>query len=222
MAFSNGPTIVRDGLVLALDASDRNSYLGSGTTWTDISGNGNNGTLTNGPTFNSGNGGSIVFDGVDDYAITGNFPSCANWSTEMFLYPTVFTTSQKVILDVNVGIRFEINNGKFNSHFGNGSSWIYTFLPSTTTFAANTWYHVVVTVQSGGQAKIYVNSVLENTTNIGSGTTPNIPLYIARYTGATGYEFSGRVGVTRIYNKSLSQLEILQNYNATKTRFGLK
>jgi hypothetical protein len=63
--------IVTSGLVLALDAADKNSYPGSGTTWTDLSGNGNNGTLVNGPTFSSANGGSIVFDGVDDYVTCG-------------------------------------------------------------------------------------------------------------------------------------------------------
>jgi hypothetical protein len=60
--------IVKDGLILDLDAAKRDSYPGTGTTWNDISGNQNNGTLVNGPTFNSGNGGSIVFDGVNDYA----------------------------------------------------------------------------------------------------------------------------------------------------------
>ena len=68
MAISYNPRIVTDGLVLALDAGNPKSYPGSGTTWTDLSGNGNNGTLTNGPTYSSANGGSIVFDGVDDYA----------------------------------------------------------------------------------------------------------------------------------------------------------
>ena len=62
-----GPRIVRNGLIMALDAADKNSYIGSGTVWNDVSGNGNNGTLTNGPTFSNANGGCIVFDGVDDY-----------------------------------------------------------------------------------------------------------------------------------------------------------
>ena len=70
MAFGNGPRIITNGLVLALDAADRNSYVSGSTTWTDLSGNGRNATLTNGPTFNSENGGCIVFDGVDDYALS--------------------------------------------------------------------------------------------------------------------------------------------------------
>ena len=67
MAGSAGPDLVQNGLVLALDAADKLSYLGTGTVWYDLSGNANTGTLTNGPTFSQANGGAIVFDGVDDY-----------------------------------------------------------------------------------------------------------------------------------------------------------
>jgi hypothetical protein len=67
-----GPKTVTNGLVLCLDAADKNSYSGTGTTWTDLTGNGNNGTLTNGPTFNSANGGSISFDGTNDYIDCGS------------------------------------------------------------------------------------------------------------------------------------------------------
>ena len=70
MATSYSPKIITDGLVLCLDAGDGKSYSGSGTTWTDRSGNGYNGTLTNGPTFDSSNGGNIVFAG-DDYVDCG-------------------------------------------------------------------------------------------------------------------------------------------------------
>jgi hypothetical protein len=72
MASIGGPNIVTDGLVLALDAANTKSYPGSGTVWKDLSGNGNNGTLINGPTFDTGNLGSIEFDGVDDWTSFGN------------------------------------------------------------------------------------------------------------------------------------------------------
>ena len=68
-----GPRIVSNGLVLCLDAANKRSYPGTGTTWTDLSGNSNNGTLTNGPTFSAGNMGSILFDGTNDYV--GSFPT---------------------------------------------------------------------------------------------------------------------------------------------------
>jgi hypothetical protein len=67
MSIGYGPKLITDGLVLCLDAADSLSYPGSGTTWTDLSGNSNNGVFVNGPTYDSSNGGSIVFDGSNDY-----------------------------------------------------------------------------------------------------------------------------------------------------------
>ena len=75
MALSHSPKIVTDGLVLCLDAGDGKSYSGSGTTWYDRSGNGNNGILVNGPTFDSNNRGAIVFDGVNDHVSIPNSSS---------------------------------------------------------------------------------------------------------------------------------------------------
>ena len=75
MSLSRGPKIVTNGLVLYLDAANKKSYPGSGTTWTDLSGNNNTGTLTNGPTFDSNNGGSIVFDGTNDY-VSNTMSNC--------------------------------------------------------------------------------------------------------------------------------------------------
>lgn len=82
MAVSGGPDIVPDGLVLALDAANIKSYAGSGTIWNDLSGNNNSGSLVNGPTFNSANGGSIVFDGVNDYV---SLSSAVNTNTSFTL-----------------------------------------------------------------------------------------------------------------------------------------
>jgi hypothetical protein len=216
-----GSPIVTDGLVFAVDANNIVSYPKSGTAWYALTGSAGNATLTNGPIFSPINGGLINFDGVDDYAVTSNFPSLSNWSTEIWLNPNIYTSAQQVILDVNLGIRFETSNGFFNSHFGNGSGWIYTNLPSTTPIAANTWFHVVVTVDASVnyQAKVYVNGVLENSINISSGTTPNVPLYIARFTGAGGYEFNGKIANTRIYNRALTAAEVQQNYQAEQYRF---
>jgi hypothetical protein len=112
MAASLGPSINEEGLVLALDAADRNSYIGSGTSWKDLSGNSYNGTLTNGPTFSAANGGVIVFDGVDDYVAGGNLGSFYSqgtisywmYSTAVENYRNPFTTNYN---GVNVGIRFE-------------------------------------------------------------------------------------------------------------------
>jgi hypothetical protein len=96
MAFIHSPKIVTDGLVLALDAGNVKSYASGSTTWLDKSGRGNNGTLINGPTFNSGNGGSIVFDGVDDYCLLpvdiGN--GYAQITSEILFVPLNLTTNK--------------------------------------------------------------------------------------------------------------------------------
>ena len=71
-AVEGGPNVVYNGLVLYLDAANNKSYVSGSTSWNDLTSNQNVGTLTNGPTFNTGSGGSIVFDGVDDYVDCGN------------------------------------------------------------------------------------------------------------------------------------------------------
>jgi hypothetical protein len=99
MALSRGPKIVTNGLVLAVDAADKNSYKGSGTTWKDVSGNAYNGTLTNGPTFSNVNRGVIVFDGVDDYADFGNvLASLTNLTLECFVKFGTQSTSYNGII----------------------------------------------------------------------------------------------------------------------------
>ena len=99
MAFNYSPKVVTDGLVLYLDAANPKSYVSGSTTWGDLSRGGNNGTLVNGPTFDGGNGGSIVFDGVNDY---GTVP------TNPLLITTEFTKSiwfNIISLPVDTNIR---------------------------------------------------------------------------------------------------------------------
>ena len=89
MALAHSPRIVTDGLALCLDAGNTKSYSGSGTTWNDLSGNGNTGTLTNGPTYSSDNGGSIFFDGTNDYvSLVDNLGDPQQFTIEFWAYPT--------------------------------------------------------------------------------------------------------------------------------------
>ena len=96
MGLSHSPRIVTDGLVLCLDAANSRSYPKTGTTWTDRSTSGNNGTLTNGPTFDTNNGGSIVFDGSNDSVVTSDFDldyiSIFTW-----FKPTNFSAYREVV-----------------------------------------------------------------------------------------------------------------------------
>jgi hypothetical protein len=112
MAFNYSPRIVTDGLVLYLDAANPRSYPGSGTTWSDLSRGGNNGVLTNGPTFNSANNGSIVFDGTND------FIQCSNRTTinlgltiETVIKTTSSTSTKSYIGDASNNVVGDTTNG---------------------------------------------------------------------------------------------------------------
>jgi hypothetical protein len=227
--FSNGPTVVTNGLVLALDAGDRNSYVSGSTTWIDLART-NNGTLTNGPTFNTGSGGSIVFDGVDDYTTipTFNIPT-GSFSCESFFQWSNLGTDRGSIFSLNYNYpttgylirQRDDSSGKFViwSDYGSESG-----IFSTTALTVNTWNHVVV-VQTGGTCLIYINGILDSSQSLPNPVlSQSYPILLGvRATSgfSAGAYLSGRLGISKIYNRALSASEVLQNYNATKGRFGL-
>ena len=217
--------IVTDGLVLALDAADKNSYPGSGTTWSDRAGTNNN-TLTNGPTFSSSNGGSIVFDGTNDYSTAPNNTLLDNQTITMesWNYPAFVFQS---------GFLFEkgaVNTQYSNFYNGDGTFYFRTIGLSNqdTTFyapsyiSANTWNHIVCTYGAGVKT-IYLNTVqIAQVTGItGTISTNTTGLYIGAYGPGSSYFFNGRIAISRVYNRALSSVEVLQNYNAQKSRFNL-
>jgi hypothetical protein len=232
MSLSHSPSIITQNLVLCLDAANSKSYPGSGTTWTDLSGNGNNGTLTNGPTYSSANGGSLVFDGVDDYSensspnlgITGN--SSITMSCWFYDQRTSTATFQALFAYGNgpsAGDTFAIGlqNLNVNMQFNGGNATN----SSNNVYSLNTWNNVVV-VKTPGAAntttKLYLNGV---ELSIASSTTitPNVVsrvIRVGRWTndGAPSY-FQGRVSNTQIYNRALTAAEVAQNYNALKSRY---
>ena len=222
MGFSRGPKIVTDGLVLALDAGSKKSYPGSGTTWTDLSGNGNDGTLTNGPTFSSDNGGAIVFDGTNDRVECPNVnPSSISlefWFKWTNLNDAWLISNQTGYGNNNNGYLFRIDYPSYACYFRAGYDTGYIQCASSITL--NDWYHFVGVVSTDG-SRLYKNGVSVSTA---AGITID-------YTGVTGLTIgSDRAGVVRtagdmsnirIYNRTLSAQEVLQNYNAQKSRFGL-
>jgi len=232
--YANGK-IVTDGLVLALNAADKNSYPGSGTTWTDISGNRNNGTLTNGPTFNSGNGGHIQFDGADDYVTLGDQSSLGFtsgvFSIEAWMYipsswtggsqyPNLVSKGATAGWDTNGWALFVFRDWSGPYAWGcgmrNGGT---TNIVSRGSCASNIYLNVVMTL-NGSTVELYENGSLittgAQTINPGSNST-------SVYVGADVNLqcFPGRVASCKAYNRALSATEILQNYNAQKSRFGL-
>ena len=241
MSGISGPKIITSGCVLALDAADKFSYPGSGTTWTDLSGNGNTGTLTNGPTFSGANGGCIVFDGVDDYVELSDVPfriSNYNFSIEVIFYDYGGNYTNVPLLgkrnpnanynQYNIGIYngdpYSGGTGRVLSAFlrddSNPNSSITDRFVSYTLPNAGI-YHVTL-INSQSSAELWVNGLLKSTSTVvmNSGNF-----------GINGYNFriattaittfwNQKIYLVRFYNKSLTASEVLQNYNATKARFG--
>jgi formylglycine-generating enzyme required for sulfatase activity len=207
--------IVTDGLVLWLDAGTKPSYPGSGTTWIDLSGNNNNGTLVNGPTYSSTNGGVVVFDGVNDYV---SVPINLSTSNYTIIAIARYTGSK--------------NDRVISSNSGN---WLLGWWASQTNkYYAEGW----VSPASGGTAETswicyagvgnYISDSWELYRNGVSIVGPNN----AGVQGPNGIRLGGsgfvdtessacQVGLVLAYNRVLSAAEILQTFNALKSRFGL-
>lgn len=232
MSGNVAPKISTNGLVLYLDAGNTKSYSGTGTTWVDISQSGNNGTLINSPTFNSSNGGGIVFDGVDDYVTQSNITS-NSLTFDFWFRVTDKTSGYHYVMSYgnNVAgqmVSISIANTAVGT-YGISVREIYCFLggsdPSLrgTDFIINfnTTYNVVMTVTNGSSTiGFYVNGInypITNATTLNLGTTFGLGRWVSQNSNfLKGTIFSGKV-----YNRILTQTEITQNYNATKGRFGL-
>ena len=214
--------IVKDGLVLDLDAAKKDSYPGTGTAWNDISGNGNNGTLTNGPTFNSGNGGSVVFDGTDDYVNCGNainLQITVGTISAWVKTSTPGSSYRGIIVKQNTWGLF-VKDSILLSY-----DWGATADRSTgINIADGTWKNVAMTfTETSGtpsnNAVIYLNGVAVLTTTI-KNSNQTVPFLIGAGSLVV-QRINGNVAITQIYNRTLSSSEITQNYNALKGRFGL-
>jgi len=232
MAGYVAPNIITDGLVLYLDAANTKSYLGSGTLWRDLIET-NNGTLINSPTFNSANGGSIVFDGVDDYVNLSNFTinislpfTISFWSflnTPISLYPEVIT------LKTNSTRPFEIAFSNEVSYRGITYGSPITVQRKNDILLSNyinKWTQVVLSYQGGdpnnsNNFTLYDMGIISPTTNSGGYGNIVNQSTLCGGTGAGIHWFKGNLSQTSIYNRALSDSEVLQNYNATKNRFGL-
>jgi len=217
------PNIVTSGLTLMLDAGYIPSYPTTGTTWNDMSGGGNTGTLTNGPTFSSANGGSIVFDGTNQYGntLTNNFAVGSNSkSLQVWFKQNVSGT-----VDVICGYGTSVTAQFFGLYYDASNRivfWGYNSADYVTSYiiSTNVWYNVAITYISP-TVYIYVNGVLIGQNNYTANTGTAYSMIGANTTGGPSNYLHGSISNIQIYNRALSTSEILQNYNATKSRFGL-
>jgi hypothetical protein len=224
MGVFAGPEIVENGLVLALDAGNTKSYPGSGTTWTDLSGRGNNGTLTNGPTYSSSNGGSIVFNGTN-YATApsgSSFQFTGDFSIEEWIYPTTISGIH-VIFDTRSGGAPVTGIAIYVSSSGNLILYNGTtaYITSSSTLSINNWYHCCIS-RIGSTTRMYINSNSVGSTNTLPTSLTDGNCIIAKTNEASSNYFIGRIPLVKVYkNRGLTASEIQQNYIATKGRYGL-
>jgi uncharacterized spore protein YtfJ len=231
--------IVTNGLVLALDAADRNSYPGSGTTWNDLSGNNYSGSLTNGPTFNNTNGGNITFDGTNDFiqmVNTGSILTTNNFTIDIVCRPTSTITNvaestagfgalsgQRFVTephrglgtDAGAGVSVGTNGIVVVEHAGD---YIPALLSYTGAVSSTVFSHIVVTY-TNKQPRAYLNTTLVKTGLTSDRSAVN--LTIGLIGGMVYGYFAGETASVKYYNRTLSTNEILQNYNAQKSRFNL-
>jgi hypothetical protein len=228
--------LVSDNLVLNIDAGWYPSYSGSGTTWKDIKGT-NNGTLINGPTFSTDGGGSIVFDGIDDRS---TFPTSSdfafgsgNLSIEVWYkrinrfdpYPRIcqfgtgWNNSQCwAFLDGHA----VWGSTKFSVHIFAQNGNTSNLLTSNTTVSSDTWYYLVLT-RNSSLWTLYVNSSVDKTATWAGQPDNGISNTFQIAGAAYGNDDFSNSKITnlRLYKRVLTSDEVLQNYNATKGRFGL-
>lgn len=236
MGLAHSPRIVTDGLVMALDAANVKSYSGI-ELWTDLSGNGNNGTLTNGPTYSSDDGGSIVFDGSNDY-VQVSASSDLNFGTGNFTIEGWFnkgaTTANQTLLCSNEYYS-PGNNGNwilrissatqisFRTLDGKGNLESGVFNASTSV---NTWHHFALVREGTGtnETKFYLDGVLKGSTTITKSLidagTNGFQIGDLSGSGLGADPFDGKISNVKIYKgKGLTATEVEQNYNALKGRY---
>lgn len=249
--------IVKDGLILDLDAGKVDSYPRTGTLWRDLSGNGYNGTLTNfeGQFWDSSNGGNILFDGTDSYVNLSDIPfriTNYNFSIELVFYFNGVNDSRPLVSKRNPNPPFNsygIFIGSGNVYVGGSGNKLGCFVRDdnnpnnnstndralTYTMSQAGIYHVILT-NDISTIKFWVNGVSSSEAasgSFGGGSVPTATssLFSGNF-NVTGYNFrvgnnyttnyfNNKIYLTRFYNRTLSNSEILQNYNALKGRYNL-
>ena len=225
MGFYRGPNIVTDGLVFAMDPGSERCY--DGTTAVNSLVGSNTGTLTNGVTYQSINGGVFDFDGVNEYIA---FPDDTNLNNQTLTMESWIQLDSTLYQDAFIFEKGQVNTQYSNFVATNGYLYFRTIglssndqaLNITSYTSAGLWTHITCTYGAGIKY-IYINGVLRTTQTGLTGTisTNTTGLFLGAYGPGSSYFMDGKIAVSRVYNKALTQAEVTQNFNAQKSRFGL-
>lgn len=222
MAIHGGPDIVEDGLVLSLDAGNTKSYPGSGTAWNDLSGLANGATLINGVGYTASNGGSLVFDGSNDYVEVLNSSSLQvnNFTLEAWVYPINNSENGHIIRKEGSYIlsHYWGSGAKLGVWMQRTGGWESTH--ANITVPLNTWTYIVGTYDNSA-VSIYHNSNQVATTSKSGSTRVTANSVLINGVVSNSLPQSYNSSIVKIYNRALSSSEIQQNFVATRGRFGL-
>jgi hypothetical protein len=230
MASIGGPNVVKGGLVLSLDAANPLSYPGTGTTWNDLSGNDTNGVLTNGPTFNNTELGTIVFDGVNDFILMPN--SIGSYLTTDLTFSIIAKRNGNSSSSIGglignlwhtefTGLSMYLRNNNTQITIQTADGTARTSYVLTNPVSNLNWTHYTLTVNSG-IVSVYINSVLLDSRLRNIVQNPTRPVVLGKWAQSfNSYYLNGEISLASVYNKALTSNEVLQNYNATKSRFNL-
>lgn len=212
--------VIKNGLLLYLDANNIRSYGGSGNTWHDLASPSNNVTLVGSPTFTSSTPKHFSFNGSNQHgtSLGETVPSTAY--TKCVWFKLGAYVDNNLVSSESGGhyMFFQGGNKMYNGH----SNWagFPSNYPSTATFSLNTWYNVALTFNTTDGMKLYINGVLDSsytaikTAHNGDGST-NIACYIAG-----GNLLNGSISMVMTYNRAITASEVLRNYEVTKSNFG--
>jgi len=241
MSTIGGPEIITDGLVFLMDAANKKSYPGSGTSSTELI-NGTVGELINNTTFSPTNYGTFVFDGIDDYIETNS--NALNLGTSPFtisvwLYPIGMTTNTPSILSNQTpytppnnfnGVNFALSNlyVRLIVDWNTNTTATYGYIQTTSKIPTNQWTYLTAVMTGSDRTawKIYFNTTSMPFSETGSdltgtGINSAYTLQIGKRPYTDAVDFTGNISTVKIYNRVLTQEEVTQNYNVTKGRFGL-
>ena len=223
MAFNHNPQIVHKNLIFCFDALDKNSYPGTGTTWTDIISDATT-TLTNSPTFNSA--GYFDFDGSNDYmSMTSDHNITAAKTISTWINTDSDHNGSFMSVDASGTNRFfqvkKKSGGKI-MFVGFNTSHSNTNVSTTNVMSNDVWIHYTAVQLSNGNVRIYVNGVLDKSNNSSyTVRTGSATVFFGKNEGGSANQFNGQMALIYYYNRDLSAEEVLQNFNATKGRFGV-
>jgi hypothetical protein len=220
MATNYSPKIVTDGLVLCLDASDKNSYPGSGATWYDLSPNGSNGTITN-AVINTESGGCFDFDGSGDYITIGDIgTNHPDWTVSCWWVSDTTNENTMFHLSSNRSQGFTVWSSANMAYYVYKSS-VATHTSTSLTWSTGRWYHLTLNHTSSTNVMLtYINGAQVDSDTLDDHATHEEFDEVVIGTGGYGV-WDGRIANFNIWSRVLSAAEVSQNFNAQRSRFGV-